>query len=135
MTALAPVAIGDHYYGPAAVDARLEWRSGPNTLEQIRELFMVLGGWILADTPGGRDRLYDLVHPALRDLVDRLEPSIPSAAGSFSAHGMHVGEPVPYFVTTIRIHDASGRQAGTALIMKPAAGMAVLATVAVGVDE
>ena len=112
LMALAPVAIGEHYFGPAAVDTRLQWRSGPNTLEQIRELFMAIGGWILADTPGGRDRLHDLVHPALGDLVDRLAPIIPSPAGSFSAHGMHVGQPVPYFITTVRIHDTTGRQAG-----------------------
>src|SRR5262245_42973812 len=130
LTALAPVAIGEHYFGPAAVDTRLKWRSGPNTIEQIRGLFTALGGWILADTPGGRDRLRDLVHPALGDLVDRLAPSIPSPAGSFSAHGTHVGVPVPYFITTVRIHDATGRQAGTALISKPSAGMAVVATVA-----
>src|SRR5262249_56083714 len=86
------------------------------------------------DWPGGGDRLHDLVHPALVDLVARLASIIPSPAGSFSTHGTHVGEPVPYFITTVRILDATGRQAGTALIMKPAAAMAVLATVAVGVD-
>jgi class 3 adenylate cyclase len=134
LTALAAVAIGEHYFGPAAVDTRLAWRSGPNTIEQIRELFTAIGGWVLGDTPGGRDRLRDLVHPALRDAIDRLAPIAPSAVGAFAAHGMHVGEPVTYFITTMRIHDASGRQAGTALIMKPSAGMAVLSTVAVGVD-
>jgi class 3 adenylate cyclase len=134
LTALGSVAICEHYFGPAAVDARLGWRSGPNTMELIRGLFRAIGGWVLADTPGGRDRLHNLVHPALGDLVDQLAPNIPSPVGSFSAHGMHVGVPVPYFITTVRIHDATGRQAGTALISKPAAGMAVVATVAVGVD-
>jgi class 3 adenylate cyclase len=134
LTTLAPVAIGEHYFGPAAVEARLGWRSGPNVMEQIRELFAVIGGWVLADTPGGCARLRDLVHPALSDLVEGLPVVDPSPVGSFSAHGMHVGEPVPYCITTVRIHDAAGRQAGTALIMKPPAGMAVISTVAVGID-
>ena len=47
---------------------------------------------------------------------------------------MHVGAPVTYLITTVRIHDPTGRHTGTALIMKPEAGMAVLATIAVGVD-
>jgi len=56
LTALAPVAIGEHYFGPAAVDVRLGWRSGTNTMEQMRESFTAIGGWVLADTPGGRER-------------------------------------------------------------------------------
>ena len=48
---------------------------------------------------------------------------------------MHVGAPVVYFVTTVRVHDATGRHVGTALIMKPGAEMAVLATLAVGIDQ
>lgn len=134
LTALAPVALGEHYFGPAAVDVRLQWRSGPNTLDQVRELFAGLGGSVLAETAGGREGLRELVHPALRDLVDQLSPIDPALARSVSSHGMHVGTPVPYFITAARIHDATGRHAGTALIMKPGASMAVLATVAVGVD-
>ena len=75
LTDLAPVALGAHYFGAEAIDVRLGWRSGPNTLEQVRELFGVIGGSILADTAGGRDRLRELIHPALRDMVDRLSPS------------------------------------------------------------
>lgn len=60
LTDLAPVAPGEHYFGPEAVSLRLRWRSGPNTVDQVREMFGVLGGLILADTAGGRDELREL---------------------------------------------------------------------------
>ena len=134
LTDLAPVALGVHYFGSEAMSIRLRWRSGPNTPDLVREMFGVFGGLILAETPGGRDKLRELVHPALRDLVDQVSPVDPSPARSFAWHGMHVGTPVDALTTTVRIHDAAGRRAGTALISKPGAGMAILATVAVGVD-
>jgi class 3 adenylate cyclase len=89
----------------------------------------------LADTAGGRDELRELVHPALRDIVDQLPSAPPSPTRSVPAHGMHVGAAVLYFVTTVRVHDAIGRPVGTALLMKPGAGMAILATLAVGIDQ
>jgi class 3 adenylate cyclase len=135
LTDLAAVAPGEHYFGPEQVSLRLQWRSGPNTVDQVRELFGVLGGLILADTVGGRDELREVVHPVLRDIVDHLPPVHPSPTRSVLSHGTHVGAPVPYFVTTVRVHDATGRHVGTALIMKPGAGMAVLATLAVGIDQ
>src|SRR4051812_25030032 len=55
LTDLAPVTIGDHYFGAEAIDVQLRWRSGPNTLDQVRELFAALGGSVLAETAGGRD--------------------------------------------------------------------------------
>jgi class 3 adenylate cyclase len=75
------------------------------------------------------------VHPVLRDLVDELPPVDPSPTRSVPSHGSHVGAPALYLVTTVRVHDATGRHVGTALIMKPGAGMAVLATLAVGIDQ
>ena len=129
LTDLAAVAPGEHYFGPEQVSLRLQWRSGPNTVDQVRELFGVLGGAILADTAGGRDQLRGLVHPVLRDIVDQLPPVHPSPTRSVPSHGMHVGAPALYFVTTVRVHDATGRHVGTALIMScpPAAAVTRLA--------
>ena len=112
LTDLTAVALGEHYFGPEAVSRRLQWRSGPNTVDQVRELFGVLGGLVLADTAGGRDQLRKLVHPVLRDVVDQL-PVHPSLARSVPSHGMHVGAPALYFVTAVRVHDATGRHVGT----------------------
>jgi class 3 adenylate cyclase len=134
LTDLASVALGAHYFGPEAMSARLRWRSGPNRLELIREMFGVLGGSILADTPGGRDELRELVDPALRDIVDQLSSIGSLPALSVGWHGTHVGTPVDALTTMVRVHDAAGQFAGTALISKPGAGMSILATVAVGGD-
>ena len=134
MTELAPVAIGEHYFGPRAVSTRLRWRSGPNTPELIRELFTVFGGLVLADTPGGRDELRGLVDPALSDIVGELSPVDALPAFPLAWHGTHVGTPVDALTAAVRIHDHAGRRVGTALVSKPGAGMAVLATVAVGGD-
>lgn len=102
LTDLAPVAPAEHYSGPEAVSMRLRWRSGPNTVDQVREMFGVLGGLVLADTAGGRDELRELVHP-VRGVVDELAPAHPSPTCSVLSHGMHVGAPVPYFITTVRV--------------------------------
>lgn len=135
LTELAPVAIGDHFFGPQAMRTRLRWRSGPNTIDLVREMFGAFGGLVLAHTPGGKDQLRELVDPALRDMVDPLSPAAPAApAMSFAWHGTHVGAPVDALTTSLRIHDDTGRFVGTALISKPGAGMSILATVAVGGD-
>src|SRR4029453_9892075 len=107
LTDLAAVALGEHYFGPEQVSLRLQWRSGPNTVDQVRELFGVLGGLVLADSAGGRDQLRELVHPVLREIVDQL-PVHPSPTRSVPSHGMHVGAPALYFFTSVRFHDPPG---------------------------
>jgi len=135
LTNLAPVATGEHFFGPEAMRTRLQWRSGPNTIDQIREMFAAFGGLVLAHTPGGKDQLREMVDPALRDIVDALSPvSRDTAAMTFAWHGTHVGTGVDAITTALRIHDNTGRFVGTALISKPGAGMSVLATIAVGGD-
>src|SRR5690349_17890131 len=62
-TELAQWAIGKHLFGPEAMNASQRWRFGANTTELNRMLFAFLGGWVLADTPGGRDELREIVDP------------------------------------------------------------------------
>lgn len=127
---LAPWAIGEHLFGPEAMSASLRWRFGANTTELIRMLFAFLGGWVLADTPGGPDELREIVDPSLRDMVDRLSPADPVAtSGEGRALGFaEIQVDVP--VVAMRIRDSAGRLAGTAMISKPAAGMATLGAMA-----
>jgi class 3 adenylate cyclase len=128
---LAPVAIGAHYFGPEAMSTRLSWLSGPNTPELAREMFSVFGGLVLADTPGGREELLELVDSSLRDVVDDLTPANDDLpAFPLPWRGSIVGRAVPAITIAMRIQNAGGRRAGTALITKPGAGMAVVATVA-----
>jgi len=129
----ADVALGERYAGPTAVQTRLGWRAGENTPELARRAFSAVGGLILADTPGGRRELRERVHPHLRDIVDELSPEHVPAL-SFEWRGMHSGNEGSACVTAVRLHDGAGRLAGTALITKPGAGMAVVATVAAAGD-
>jgi len=132
---LAPVPIGAHYFGPEALATRLSWRGGPNTVEFFREAFAATGGWTLSDTTGGRDELRELVAPTLRDLVDEMSCSDSSPAWSFAGHSTFFsGSVVDCRILAVRIHDADGRLAGTALIFMPAVGMAVLGSIALGGD-
>ena len=45
-------ALGEHYFGPRAVNARLQWPTGTNKLEFIADTLAGIGGWTLADTAG-----------------------------------------------------------------------------------
>ena len=72
---LARFAIGQHFFGPESVRASSGWRFGTNTKELIRVTFTGLGGFVLADTPGGHDELRELVDPSFRDIVDGLSPN------------------------------------------------------------
>ena len=111
---LAPWAIGEHVFGPEAMKMSLKWRFGSNTTELNRVMFGFLGGWVLADTPGGRDELREIVDPSLRDMVDQLSPA-DTAAGSVKGAGMGFAEvQVDVPLLAIRIRDAAGRLAGTA---------------------
>src|SRR5437016_11944505 len=72
---LASFAIGEHFFGAEAIRASQGWRLGANTLEIQRLTLAHLGGLVLADTPGGRDALREIVEASLRDLVDELSPA------------------------------------------------------------
>jgi class 3 adenylate cyclase len=126
----AAVALGSHYFGPEAMRVRLGWKSGPNTPELTREFFAAFGGLVLADTPGGREELSRLVDPALSDIVEGLEPAADAPALPIAWRGNIVGRPVSALTFAIRIHNVQGDRAGAALISKPGAGMAVVATMA-----
>jgi class 3 adenylate cyclase len=127
---LAPWALGAHIFGPEAMNMSLRWRFGSNTSELMRMLFAFLGGLVLADTPGGRDELRELVDPSLREMVDQLSPvdlaAVSGRGGGMAFAAIQVDIPV----VAIRIRDAAGRLAGTAMISKPAAGMTTLGSMA-----
>jgi class 3 adenylate cyclase len=127
---LAPWAIGAHLFGPESARVSRGWRFGSNTTELIRVMFAVVGGWVLADTPGGRDELREIVDPSLRDMVDQLSPA-DTAATSGKAAGVGFAQiQVDVPLLAIRVRDADGRLAGSALVTKPAAGMTMLGAMA-----
>lgn len=123
---LADFEIGEHLFGPKAVTASRQFRRGLNTDNLHRLLFAGLGGLVLADTPGGAATLRDLVDPVLFDLIDDLRPTDASAL-SVSGSGSALYGPIGISLLALRIRDATGRLAGTAVIFTPGLGMATIA--------
>ncbi len=130
---LASFRIGARLLGPEWVRASEEWRMGSNSVEINRLFLRGVGGLMLTDTPGGREELRELVDPALRDIVDELTPAEGTML-SFTTKGFGIAGAGDVPVIALRIRDANGRLAGTALISKPAAGMAMLATMTFTAD-
>ncbi|MBK8293904.1 MAG: adenylate/guanylate cyclase domain-containing protein [Solirubrobacterales bacterium] len=130
---IASFPIGVHMFSSEWLEESKNWRQGANSPALNRGLFRAIGGMALADMPGGCDELRELVDPALRDIVDELTP----AEGSMLAYssegygGVGNGE-IPGIA--FRIRDTEGRLAGTALISKPPAGMAMLAAMTFSAD-
>jgi class 3 adenylate cyclase len=122
---LAHWPIGTHFFGPEFLAATHAWRFGTTNIDLFRSNFAGVGGWVLTDTPGGREELRRLVDPCLHDLVDDLAPD-DAAALWFAGRGMGLDAAVGVPILALRIRDAEGRLAGTAWISKPAAGMATL---------
>ncbi len=124
------VPLGAFYFGPESVASRLGLPAGPSTIEHQRVQFAALGPWALEDLGGDRDALASLVVPELRDLVAEILPrSAPAVSYRQTSTGPNRGR-VDVLATAVRIHAADGRLAGTAMMYKPAAGMATLSTMA-----
>ncbi len=126
---LAPYPLGVHLFGPQRVSLMMDWRAGQFPIEITRMLFTAYGPLLLADTPGGRDELRELVDPRLQDIVDQLEPGEPlNIARTWKTGGIYTGGGTGVEVenTVVRLRDAAGRLAGTAVTAKPPVGMAVL---------
>ena len=130
---LAHFAIGEHLFGPKAIAAGRRSRLGGNTDELQRLYFVAVGGLVLADTAGGHHTLRGLVDPLLRDMVDGITATEQEAL-SYSVRGSALFGPVGISLLAVRIRDVSGRLAGTALIFKPAAGMATIAAMTADSD-
>jgi class 3 adenylate cyclase len=126
---LAPYPRGAYLWGAERVEAMMGWRGGHFPAAILRTTLSVYGPWVLADTPGGRAALRELVDPSLRDIVDELTPAAPLPAWTFAFPGIYTaaGARVEILTTVIRIRDDVGRLAGSALISKPAVGMAAVA--------
>lgn len=126
---MVQVPLGMHYFGEQAIESGVSGtvfnvQSGVDALVGV-------GPWVLADTPGGREALRELVHPSYRDQIDAIQPDNQSVVRTSSISGLTAGGAVvPMKLTAWRIRDADGRVAGTALQTLPSVGMAVLGTLA-----
>jgi class 3 adenylate cyclase len=131
---MVPVPLGSHYFGREGLESGVY--GAVFSIETAREAVTELGPWLLADTPGGRDGLRAVLHPAYHDLIDALEPDDLSVVRTFPMHAWHTagGARVGLLATAWRVRDASGRLAGTVVQTIPAVGMAVLGTLAMAGD-
>lgn len=127
---------GEFYFGPEAEAARTEMVGGPTLSESTRRQLAGYGAWTLADLGGDRDALRAAVAPRLADLVDGLPQddgrdvrTVLQLGGSGTGLA-HVE--VPTF--GLRVRRPDGSLAGTAIVMKPAPGMATLAALSIGGD-
>ncbi len=125
---LAPYPLHVHAFGPERTGIAVDWRGGQFPLEVTRRGFALLGPWILADTPGGRDELRALVDPRLADMVDGLSPDVLPAAETTVVRGVYTGAGAGVDIpcTMMRVRDDDGAIVGTVQMSKPAVGMAVL---------
>src|SRR5262245_48245921 len=87
----APYPLGVHIWAPEKVAATLGWSGGQFPLEIQRRIFALMAHWVLADTPGGREELKELVDPRLADIVDEISPAEPPPATTFSFRGIYSG--------------------------------------------
>ena len=130
----ADFAIGRHLFGPESVAAALHYRFGNNTEENHRTGFRLLGGFILADTPGGREAVRELVDPIFHGMVDELEPRYePIYSGENSGRGLTDLTGVK--TTVVRLRDETGRLVGTASWAKPALDMDMIAALLSNADS
>ena len=122
--------LGEHIFGPSAL-ANSETVYSGDWMEGLRREFRQLGPFIVFDTPGGRDELRRGVDPALRDLVDEIEPvEAPPIWRGVEAGIKHSGSSSENRVLLMRIHDHAGTFVGTIWLAKPRPGMTQLATAA-----
>jgi hypothetical protein len=94
---MVPVPLGAYVFGPEYVNAMLSWPGGGWSLDAVRDYFSAWGPWALADAPGGREELRELVDPRLHDIVDGLAPE-GSTALTFVISVSFMGGKVPFYL-------------------------------------
>ena len=125
----ADFAIGCHVFGPEMLRLAPTWRFGPSSAELIGYVVRGLGCWAVQDTPGGAEELRRLVDPSLRGYLDELAP-IDGEAVAFASRARGMEGDIDVQVAGLRLRDAGGRLAGTVMLVKPAASMAILGAIA-----
>ena len=122
---LAEFAIGQHFFGAESKAVSTTWRFGLSTDDAFRSYLECIGGFVLADAPGGRAALREQVDPSLCDIVDRLDPDDRDAL-AFVHAGRGLDRAIDVATLAVRVRDREGRLAGTMILMKPSAGMALI---------
>ena len=125
----AEFAIGRRFFGPESLAVSETWRFGANTAERMGLLLEAVGGWMVADAPGGLAEVREAVDPSLHPCLDRLRP-VGDIATWIVAEGFALDRSVDVPLASLRVRRPDGSLAGTVAVFKPALGIDVLAYVA-----
>ena len=94
--------------------------SGTGFWPQNHQYCLDVGGFALADTPGGRVELRALANEEIRHLVDQMVPNH-APAMSTKVFGLQVNDAsVTADLTYLRLRDEQGRFRGAVFVQKPA---------------
>jgi class 3 adenylate cyclase len=121
------VPLGDHILSAEGTRFRNRAGGSMTSLEVRRARFPLLGRYVLATTPGGRDGLRRIVDPDLADLVDELQPEDPPRVWTLKTDFGFAGTHAPSRATWFALSDSNGTTKGYCSLLKPAAGMSHLA--------
>jgi class 3 adenylate cyclase len=132
---MVPLPLDAYVFGPEYTDAALSWRGAGWTLDSVRMTFSALGPWALADAPGGREEMRELVDPRLRDMVDGLSPADDRTALTYLMPSFAMGVKDSFDVTqmAVRIRDEEDHFVGIMGEAMTAVGMSTIgALVSIG---
>jgi class 3 adenylate cyclase len=127
---LVPLPLEARYFCADAIDFMLQWPGEMFSIDAYRAAFGALAPWVVADAPGGAEEVRGYIDPRLADLVEAPPDSRSALTWTMSTSYSAGGPAVALRMTAMRLRDESGRTMGTAIIVKPAAGMSVLGVVA-----
>jgi class 3 adenylate cyclase len=132
LTDMVPVPLGAYLFGAEYVSAALGWSGGMWSLDALRGLFSALGPWALADAPGGREELRELVDPRLRDMIEGVSPAEDSTALKTVLPGTSTDAKIPFDMQllAVRIRDERGQVVGTVCQGMTAVGMSTIGAIA-----
>lgn len=127
----AEALVGEHFASPLMTATRERWPASA-TFESLRESVRGWAGYVVATTPGGRDRLRAIADPRYEDVFDDVAPEPPPAAWGTRVDVRFGNQTTGNDVLFMRVHDDEGRLAGFVALLKPEVRAAVLGMLALG---
>lgn len=125
----AEFAIGCHAFGSEMLRLAPTWRFGPSTSRLFGFVVRGFAPWLVEDTPGGVDEVRRLIDPALQACIEEPVP-VDGDALAFKSRARGVEDEVDVQVVGLRVRRGDGSLAGTVMLVKPAASMAILGAIA-----
>jgi class 3 adenylate cyclase len=115
----------EFHFGPTM---HLEGANWHGYVEVQAALLRHVGSWVLADLGVDLDGLREMLHPALRDIADELEPCDAVATAWPAPPSTRRGDEIEIGLTGVaqRVRDSTGHVVGTVVIVTPRVGMTTI---------